>query len=295
MGTVPTRKASTSHTPHSDFRVAGRLARSWRTRSEFGSRSGVPPPTFPIARLIHSICMVESPKELGSRLAAVEGWLRLREAWALHQSAVETSRRVESPVAVELGSWKGRSTIALASGLSPGVLYAIDPHARLTENKEETFSEFLANIDRAGVTDRVRPLRTTSHEARAAFLEGAVHLLFVDASHLYKDVLQDIDDWTPALCEDAVVAFNDPFDDGVAKALRERVLYRKSPYRRFRLVENTLFTKFLPVAPWELGDDLAMWRVRAAIALERQWLLVRPKLPERLVHNLKFLRRLFVS
>jgi hypothetical protein len=245
--------------------------------------------------------LIGSVNELASRLEGVEGWLLPGEAWALYRAVVATAGQVDSPTVVELGSWKGRSTIALASALSKGqgIVYAVDPHMgddgdRLTD-QGETFSEFQSNIDRAGVADRVRPMRSTSHEARIGFSDRSVHLLFVDASHRYKDVLQDIDDWTPKLHDQAVAAFNDPFGDGVARALRERVLTRRSPYRRPHIVDNTLFSRYVPSVPWRLKDDLALWRMRAALVLERRWLQFRPKVPKRLARALKFLRRFFVG
>jgi MMP 1-O-methyltransferase len=245
--------------------------------------------------------LVRSANELASRLEGVEGWLLPGEAWALYRAVVGTVEQVDSPTVVELGSWKGRSTIALASGLSQGhgIVYAVDPHLgddgdKATE-QGETFSEFQSNVDRAGVADRVRPLRTTSRMARIGFSDRSVHLLFVDASHRYKDVLQDIDDWTPKLHDQAVAAFNDPFGDGVSRALRERVLTHRSPYRRPHIVDNTLFSRYSPTVPWRPKDDLALWRMRVAIILGRRWLQVRPKVPKRLAHALKFLRRLFVG
>ena len=243
-----------------------------------------------------------SANELASHLEGVEGWLLPGEAWALYRAVVAAAEQVDSPIVVELGSWKGRSTIALASGLSQGhgIVYAVDPHMgddgdKPVTGQGETFSEFQSNIDQAGVADRVRPLRSTSHEARTGFADRSVHLLFVDASHRYQDVLRDIDDWTPTLHEQAVAAFNDPFGDGVSRALSERVLTRRSPYRRPHIVDNTLFSRYLPSVPWRLKDDLALWRMQAAIILERRWLQVRPKVPKRLTHALKFLRGLFVG
>ena len=61
-------------------------------------------------------------------------------------------------VIVEIGSWKGKSTVALARGsakASSEKIHAIDPHCVLPEEGysrylEDTKGEFLANISRAG-------------------------------------------------------------------------------------------------------------------------------------------------
>jgi len=54
--------------------------------------------------------------ELGRLLGSVDGFLYLGEAWALHEAARTCRMGGEWRAVVEIGSWKGRSTIALASG-----------------------------------------------------------------------------------------------------------------------------------------------------------------------------------
>src|SRR5262245_54249429 len=96
--------------------------------------------------------------ELGV-LDGVEGWLTLAQAQRLHDAAaaVAPTGRI-----VEIGSFRGRSTIALALGAAEGVeVVAIDPHAgndrgpREIEGFEaEAASDneaFHANLARAGV------------------------------------------------------------------------------------------------------------------------------------------------
>jgi predicted O-methyltransferase YrrM len=86
-------------------------------------------------------------------------------------------------VIVEIGSWKGKSTVALARGSAKGSnekIYAIDPHSILPEERyfEDTKSEFLANVARAGVADRVIPMVMTSEEAAKGW--KPTHPLTVD-------------------------------------------------------------------------------------------------------------------
>jgi len=72
-------------------------------------------------------------------------------------------------VIVEIGSWKGRSTIVLAAGARAGAggpVYAVDPHQGLPQRGgEPTFAAFQANIAAAGVADLVRPLQQCSAES----------------------------------------------------------------------------------------------------------------------------------
>jgi hypothetical protein len=237
-------------------------------------------------------------------LQHVEGWLSLDEAWALH----ETARQVHGSdpiMIVEIGSWKGRSTIALALGIrarGEGIVFAVDPHTGAPEGITEGWSgvhipgglpvtaqEFHWNIAAADVAPFVRSLITTSHEARAQFANKTVDILFVDGSHEYEDVKADITDWQPTLKDGAVVAFNDPSVPGVYRALRELVVRPGTPYRQPALVQNTLFFEFQPTRPWTSEDAISLRRLVAVFELRFQANRLRRFMPTwfvRLGHSL---------
>ena len=179
------------------------------------------------------------------KLRGVDGYLSDDEAWALYVAARGRKR------IVEIGSYKGRSTIAIGSALADrgnGTLVSIDPHrptGKASYAREhgdlDTRAEFEGNVARAGVAAYVTPMHATSLEARAAYDMQPIDMLFVDGSHDYEDVLADIDAWTPLLSAGAVAAFNDPYGPGVNRALRERLLGGGVTYSEFRHVNNTLF------------------------------------------------------
>ena len=174
-----------------------------------------------------------------------EGWLSTPEALALHRAALEVHRG--NILAVEIGSFKGKSTIAIASAIRirGGRLIAIDPHTGSIEHRQvaptDTYDAFLSNIEGAGVSAVVEPVRAYSHVARPHVSDGSVSLLFVDGSHEYDDVLQDIADWLPALRPDAVVAFNDYEWPGVNRALFERIAVAGGRLTSPRFVRGSLF------------------------------------------------------
>lgn len=196
---------------------------------------------------------------------------------------------------VEIGSWKGRSAIALGLAVKArgsGRVFAIDPH-----NGEKlmgtgpmepgstllpTFDEFHTNIVRAGVEPCVETLVTTSRAARSRFADQSVDFLFVDGSHLYADVRGDIEDWASALKDDAVIAFNDPYDPGVYRALCELVL-RPGPFAAPRLVQNTLFFDFRRPAAWESHDQKSLRRMRLVLWLKFHAVPLWPLIPGWLV------------
>lgn len=132
----------------------------------------------------------------------VEGWLTEAQARALFDAA---GRVPADGTIVEIGSFRGRSTIVLASGAASGVeVVAIDPHAGNDRGPQEIdgFAEaaegdhqvFQANLEAAGVRDRVRVVRRFSGQAHAD-VDGAIDLLWVDGAHRAKPAHDDLRQW----------------------------------------------------------------------------------------------------
>ncbi len=192
-----------------------------------------------------------SRTELEGALDGVEGYFSPDEAWALYVAALGCP--AAKPRVVEIGSYKGRSTIALALGLRDhggGLVVSVDPHTPtgkesyvIEHGVADTFDDYLANVRRAGIEALVRPERSTSAAARAAYDGVPIDILFIDGSHDEDDVLYDIDAWQPLLADRAIVAFNDPYSAGVNAALRARLFKPGSGLREPRHVNNTLFVE----------------------------------------------------
>jgi hypothetical protein len=134
--------------------------------------------------------------------AAVEGWLTREQGRVLWDAATRLS---PPATVVEIGSFRGRSTIVLANAVGEGVaLVAVDPHAGSDRGPREIAADsargsadhraFGANLARAGVADRVRHVRRFSHEALAD-VEGAVDLLWIDGAHRFRPARADIVRW----------------------------------------------------------------------------------------------------
>jgi hypothetical protein len=197
---------------------------------------------------------------LAAALDGVDGWLHLDEAQRLFAAVVGWPSSARPLRVVEIGSWKGRSTVALGlAALERGgtEVIAIDPH--LGDNGEwdegtETMEELQANLERAGVQDVVRTIRAFAHDARTQVDDDSVGVCFLDGSHRYEDVVVDIEDWTPTLIDGATIAFNDSSKPGVHRALRESVLQAGGPFRNPELVRSTLFVEHHPSAPWTRED-----------------------------------------
>lgn len=221
-------------------------------------------------------------RRLEEALAGVEGWLTADEAWLLHEAA----RLGPRPFVVEIGAHKGRSTIALALGLQArgeGRVLSIDPYACVVdgESGDARRRAFVRNLEQAGVADRVSSRRSYSHDVAADVAPASVGALFVDGSHDYDDVLQDIDDWAQTMADGGLVLLNDPVLPSVSWALRDRVGRRGSPLRSAGLVANTLLTRWQPRAPWTRRDELRRLRLRAALPLGWRWVRLTERLGAR--------------
>jgi predicted O-methyltransferase YrrM len=154
----------------------------------------------------------------------IDGWLSDSEGELLYNLA----KGVPSGQAiVELGSWKGKSTVWLAKGTEAGQrdkVYSIDPHsgskAHVSEGEMNTYTAFLTNLTKAGVQATVVPLVTTSDKAAQRWREG-IGLLWVDASHEYEDVKRDFLAWKHHLLPGAIVAFHDCDKPGPTQVVEE--------------------------------------------------------------------------
>lgn len=175
--------------------------------------------------------------DLASKIAGVDGWLEPVEAQALFDLA---RRCTGAGVIVEIGSWKGKSTICLAAGARAGnrpKIYAVDPHTGSPEHhaefgEVETFAEFTANVAAAGYESDVVPLRMRSTEA-AAHVTEPVELLFIDGDHSYEAVVADVEAWWPKLTDGGFVAVHDAFLHLGAprQVIRERIVRNCSDVR----------------------------------------------------------------
>jgi SAM-dependent methyltransferase len=163
-------------------------------------------------------------------LEGVQGWLTDEQAARLRAAAERSAGRI-----VEIGSYHGRSTIVLAGAAPPGgEVVAIDPHAgndRGPRQWEGTVAEgesdnlaFRANLERAGVADRVRHVRRPSQEALDA-VDGEVDVVYVDGAHRYVPASADITRWGARVAPGGTLLIHDAFSSvGVTLAILRHLL-----------------------------------------------------------------------
>jgi predicted O-methyltransferase YrrM len=172
--------------------------------------------------------MSEFESRVKPLIADVPGWLTDEEGEALYELARACTGR---GVIVEIGSFKGKSTVCLGLGSQSGAsvpIYAIDPH-------QERFPEFKTNVQRAGIEELVRPVPSLSQPAADGFDEP-IELLFVDGSHEYELVLEDFEKWVPKVVDGGWVAFHDTTWTAGPRKVVGHAVYRSRRFKDLKFV-----------------------------------------------------------
>jgi predicted O-methyltransferase YrrM len=155
-----------------------------------------------------------------TRALATPGYMEPAE---LSWLATQASR---SHLIAEIGSWQGRSTRAIADH-TPGTVFAIDHFLGVPELLYELtdrppywlYKNFTMHlIDR----DNVIPVRQSSRDAARLLATLSFDLIFIDGSHIYEDVKQDIRLWKPLVSPGGLLCGHDALEAvGVEHAVGE--------------------------------------------------------------------------
>ena len=131
---------------------------------------------------------------------------------------------------VEVGAWKGKSTaymcVEIANSDKNINFFCVDTWEG---SKEHTAAEvmslyqiFMTNMK--ALKNYFTPYKMTSLQAATLFDNNSCDFVFIDASHEYCDVKDDIDAWLPKIKSGGILAGHD-YDDnwpGVKQAVNER-------------------------------------------------------------------------
>jgi predicted O-methyltransferase YrrM len=136
---------------------------------------------------------------------ATEGFMELFELEYLAHAASKSKR------ILEIGSWKGRSAIAMASN-TDGLVYCVDTwsgHLDASDHfSAECFKDFIRNTK--GFTNII-PFPLESLQAAAIFQRFGFQFdfIFIDGRHDYEGVVRDLVAWAPLLAPGAILAGHD--------------------------------------------------------------------------------------
>jgi hypothetical protein len=132
---------------------------------------------------------------------------------------------------IEVGTWEGRSAIALQRAIAPAVLYAVDTwagnqaeaqaagvvHPSVTAATErDVFAVFTENVREAGLSDLIIPCRMDWREFLPALYPNGgdpqwsgIAFLHLDASHDYDSVYRQIHAFYPYMLPGSVMCGDD--------------------------------------------------------------------------------------
>jgi hypothetical protein len=163
-----------------------------------------------------------------ARIFATDGQMTSDEATLLY----ELARAARGGSIVEIGSFHGKSTVALALGARAGggaAVHAVDPFVPFTGALGGRFSPAdktvqLRNLLLADVAEQVWLLHTTSLQAARGWREP-IALLWVDGDHTYEAVSADLAAWSPFVVPEGRIALHDSIDAslGPARLIAESV------------------------------------------------------------------------
>ncbi|MCS4199749.1 class I SAM-dependent methyltransferase [Salinibacter ruber] len=163
------------------------------------------------------------PSYIGS-VCGVEGMTSIEEAKLLY----EISKNTSNGCIVEVGSYRGRSTVCIGCGARDGdqpEVFSIEPHDPFVgvlggEFGPEDRKEYYYNMTKTEMYQYVKLVYLRSDVVTSGW-KNPVGFLLLDGDHSYESVSNDWRCWKPHLSEECVVAFDDSNLDGPKKVIEE--------------------------------------------------------------------------
>jgi predicted O-methyltransferase YrrM len=171
----------------------------------------------------------------------IEGMISAEEAALLYRLAAKP----RTGCIVEIGSWRGKSAIAMALGaktLPPAkrpTITCIEPHAEYTGILGGKFGPgdrqaFYEAMLKAGCADIVELVNLPSTKA-AKVWSKPIGLLFIDGDHSEDGVHADVDAWAPFLTNMGIIVFDDAKDKSIGPA---RVIAKMLASGEYRMTKQ---------------------------------------------------------
>ena len=132
----------------------------------------------------------------------------------LYQDMVK--RFPSGSIFVEIGAWKGKSSaymgVEIANSKKKIDFYCIDTFEGSVEHQNNPELPYLYDIFKSNmkpVEGYYKDLKMTSMEAVKKFENKSIDFVFIDGSHEYEDIKNDIISWMPKVKKGGVLAGHD--------------------------------------------------------------------------------------
>lgn len=155
----------------------------------------------------------------------LEEWFGSASQKALARLATTTNRLPGA--VIEVGSWEGRSTVALANAIWPAVVCAIDTwegssgeiSAKLAAERD-VYGTFVQNIH-AATKGNVCPYKESWRSWFSSHRALLLRFVFIDAEHSYREVFDNIAAALPNLVDGGIICGDDVHHKPVQDAVIE--------------------------------------------------------------------------
>lgn len=162
---------------------------------------------------------------------SVPGWMSYKELTWLAEQA---DKLPAGGTWLEVGTWKGRSFAAVVLSVPDGCRVLAVDHWQGTpgENENQASPAQGGNawrhfLDISDELNRLRPTVEIGHHCCASvigalqFADNSLDVVFIDAAHDFKSVLDDLKAWLPKVKPGGLLCGHDGNDGPVRKALEE--------------------------------------------------------------------------
>lgn len=185
---------------------------------------------------------------------------------------------------IEVGSYLGASTRFIAQMLpQDGKIYAVDHWLCDLGNDSKYYELFLSNVIHANLCTKIVPVRMDSLKA-ASVMADQVDLVFIDGSHDYESVYQDLTAWHKHVKEGGILC-GDDYNGGDFSRPVKRAVDRFAEENGFEVVlvdewfwyyktrkQPEVDPDFLPVLPRENRENMTTSVIIPCIPLHVQYL-----------------------
>ena len=177
---------------------------------------------------------MNSYEKIRELIKDVEGYLSFQEAVFLYN----TAKNVKNGVIVEIGAYKGLSTICLGLGSKERnkvKVFSVDPH-----KWDNTKEDFLKNIKKYKVDDVVIPVYKKSCEFVNEF-KRSISFLFIDGDHRKNAVENDFIYWFPKVEEGGIMSIHDVTNFPGPKEIAIQYICKTKNFSNVGLVDSLIY------------------------------------------------------
>lgn len=209
--------------------------------------------------MLKKIRLLKKEKEkLVYQLKNIQGQISDDELYELYLLAKEVKH---NDCIVEIGAFRGKSTIALALGTKSAekcTVYSIDPHENFIGVAGGSFGPIdlakkYENIVKMGVGQFIKCICLPSEQVCKNW-NRPIGLLWIDGDHKYESVLNDFLGFKTNLSEESFIVFHDNNMEDVKKAINDLAQGEEIKIAR-EIHRITIAKLFNSAAPPPLQND----------------------------------------